>query len=171
MNTIKHLTLPQQQRGATLFTSLVFLALMTVVSVSATRVSILDVLIAGNNQQQIRNFQDTENELKKLTRVDDLAVPMLNEAPGEEFNEITGVYNVPPRSASETGIDRQITDTGKRYPCGGFEGQAVSIGPDVSPCDLYDFQVRHKMTNSSVRDRHNRGGGKEKPNANKNSYL
>ena len=159
-----------KQRGATLFTSLVFLALMTVVSVSATKVSILDVLVAGNNQQQIRNFQDTENELKKLTRVEELMVPMLEETPADKFNTTTGIFSVPAKSGDH-GVEREIRDTFKRYSCGGFEGQAVSVGPDVAPCDLYDFQVRQRSSNSGIRDRHNRGAGKEKPNASKNSYL
>lgn len=170
MITNRYLTLSNRQRGATLFTSLVFLALMTVVSVSATKVSILDVLVAGNNQQQIRNFQDTENTLKTLTRVSQLAVPMLNEAPSEKFDPETGIFTLPPISGQPE-IEREIRDTFKRYPCGGFDDLAVSIGPDVSPCDLYDFKVKQKTANSSIRDRHNRGGGKEKPNSNKNSYL
>ncbi|GAA0397350.1 hypothetical protein GCM10009133_02990 [Cocleimonas flava] len=170
MITKNNLKLSHQQRGATLFTSLVFLALMTVVSVSATKVSLLDLLVAGNNQQQMRNFQDTENELKKLTRVEELMVPMIHETPGEEFNATTGIFSVPAK-AGDHGVEREIRDTFKRYTCGGFEGQAVSIGPDVAPCDLYDFQVRQRASNSGVKDRHNRGAGKEKPNANKNSYL
>ena len=138
--------------------------------ITTLKVSLLDLLVAGNNQQQMRNFQDTENELKKLTRVEELMIPMIDETPGEEFNTTTGIWSVPPK-AGDHGVEREIRDTFKRYTCGGFEGQAVSIGPDVAPCDLYDFQVRKRASNSGVRDRHNRGAGKEKPNANKNSYL
>ena len=52
----------------------------------------------------------------------------------------------------------------------GFNGEVVSIGPNVPTCDLYDFQVKG-AGHGGARDRHNRGAGKEKPNANKNSYL
>lgn len=161
-------SLPSQQKGATLFTALVFLTLMTIVSVSATKLSILDILVAGNNEQQMRLYQTTENDLHKLTTVSQLYKP-LTKTPGHEFDETTGIYKI--ANPDNSNSLQQITDPGKRYECAGFSGQGVSIGPDVPPCDLYDFQVKSKLSNTSAVDRHNRGAGKEKPNPSKNSYL
>ena len=61
-----------KQMGATLITSLVFLLLMTIVSVSATKMSILDLLVSSNEQQQMVLFQTTANQLKQLTHVSKL---------------------------------------------------------------------------------------------------
>ncbi len=165
----------KNQRGATLFTALVFLALMTIVSVSATKVSIMDLLVAGNNQQQMLLKQETENDLKILTRVQTLYVPITGN--GGIFDPVSGIYNLPDDPVRPN-IQEQIMDVGhdlpedqKYYQCQGFSGLAVSWGPDTPKCDLFDFQVRSRQPNSSVRDRHNRGAGKERPNGKKNSYL
>lgn len=164
-----------KQKGATLFTALVFLALMTIVSVSATKVSIMDLLVAGNNQQQMLLVQETENDLKILTTVPNLYAPITGD--GGAFNALTGIYEVPD-DPNRSNIEEQIKDVGfdlpeeqKYYQCQGFSGMAVSWGPDTPKCDLYDFQVRSRRPNTSISDRLNRGAGKEKPNGKKNSYL
>lgn len=176
MNTMqKIITLNNKQAGATLFTSLVFLALMTIVGVSASKVSIMDLLIAGNNQEQMILQQETENDLKILTRVEKLFVPITNS--GGSFDVDTGIYKLP-SDPNRPHVNEQITDVDhdlpeelRYYQCQGFSGLAVSLGPDVPKCDLFDFQVKSSRPNSSVVDKHNRGAGKERPNAKKNSYL
>ncbi len=168
---IQFYTKLSKQRGATLFTALVFLALMTIVGVSAAKVSMLDVLISGNNQRQMEVFQDTANDLKQLTDVRKLYKPLIAKIEGNfthSFDETTGVYKNPDAPSNSV---QEITDTEKRYSCKGFRGEAVSIGPDTPPCDLYDFRVKNSLPGSSAKDVHNRGAGKEKPNGNKNSFL
>lgn len=165
----KSISFTNKQRGATLITSLVFLSLMTIVGVSASKISILDVLVAGNEQQRMLLFQETENDLKDLTSVPKLYKPMIGAA-GASFSASTGAY-VFPTSSEKPHVSEKITDKKKRYSCGGFSGKAVSIGPSVPPCDLYDFQVNATKLGSSAKDRHNRGAGKEKPNPKKDSYL
>jgi len=161
----------KKQKGATLFTSLVFLALMTIVGVSAAKVSMLDVLVSGNNQRQMEVFQDTANDLKQLADVRKLYKPIIGKIEGStthQFDPVTGIYEVPGTASNAT---HEITDPETRYDCQGFRGEAVSIGPDTPPCDLYDFRVKFKKNGSSAKDVHNRGAGKEKPNGKKNSYL
>ncbi len=161
----------KKQHGATLFTSLVFLALMTIVGVSAAKVSMLDVLISGNNQRQMEVFQDTANDLKRLADVRKLYKPLIGKIEGStthQFDSTTGIYEVPGTASNST---QEITDSETRYDCAGFRGEAVSVGPDTPPCDLYDFRVEYKENGTSAKDIHNRGAGKEKPNGKKNSYL
>ena len=157
---------PKKQKGATLFTSLVFLILMTIVSVASSKMSRLDIMVSGIIEQQMRLFQTTENDLNTLTTVVKLYKPLIKET-GHEFDPITGIYEVPDTPQRKK---MQITDLDKTYSCKGFNGEVVSIGPNVPTCDLYDFQVK-SAGHGGARDRHNRGAGKEKPNANKNSYL
>ncbi len=161
---------PGYQKGATLITVLVFLTVMTLVSVTATKISILDVLASGNEQQQILLFQQAENSLKKSVTVRNLAKPMMG-TDNAAFDANTGVY-IMPQSTDDTQTEVRITDRHTRYyPCGSFNGKAVSLSASGPICDLYDFSVKESKANSSARDVHHRGVGKEKPNPKKNSYL
>ncbi len=160
-----HTFIPKKQRGATLFTSLVFLALMTIVSVSAAKISMLDILVSGNNEQQMRLFQTTENNLKELTTPVQL-LPVLNvKGFGAPWDHELPTNPVKPHAELEIG-SRNL-----EYSCGGFDGQAVSMGPDVPPCFLYDFKAESSLANSGAKDKHVRGAGKEFPNVSRNSSL
>ncbi len=152
----------KKQQGATLFTSLVFLALMTIIGVSATKISIMDLLVSGNNTQSMMMFQETANELKKFTNPISFFTAFSHNKHGEPWE-----YTF----SSNSNDEKKITSRHKEYYCGGFNGLAVSIGPDVSPCFLYDFDVRRKKSHSSISDRHFRGAGKEFPNISRNSSL
>jgi len=159
-----------KQRGATLITALSFLALMTIVSVSATKISILDILAASNDQQQSLLYQRAENKLIEVTTVPKLYKPMVKKD-GASFSETTGEYLLPSASDNEFIIQQKITDKKVRYECNGFNGKALSLGPSVPRCDLYDFEATIRKQNTGSKARHNRGAGKEKPNSLKNSYL
>jgi hypothetical protein len=163
------LIVKKKQQGATLMTVMVFLMLMTVVAVSGSKIAILDVLVAGNDQQKMNLYQVTSTDLKKLTTVIQLYEPLVNKT----FSASTGEFNL---TDSPSGVTEVITDVSKGdpnifYECGGFSNKAVSIGSNVPPCYLYDFEVRSMLANSSAKDRHHRGAGKEKPNPRKNSTL
>jgi len=159
-----------RQKGATLITALSFLSLMTIVTVSATKVSILDILASSNDQQQALLFQRAENSLTEVTSVLKLYKPLVKKD-GASFSGTTGEYNLP--SANDNGFiyQQKITDKKIRYECNGFNGKAISLGPSVPRCDLYDFEAKVSKQNTAAKDQHNRGAGKEKPNLLKNSYL
>lgn len=150
----------KKQKGATLFTALVFLALMTIVGVSAAKLSILDVLVAGNNEQQMRLFQEAENDLKELTTMKRLIVDTSWKA-----YDSAGTFNV--NQGSKPHVEQQIISHPPEddYVCKGFGGHATQIDQSASKCKLWDFQVRTRKPNTTLSDRHNRGGGKEKPPA------
>lgn len=164
----KDFTKNKQQKGATLVTSLVFLSIMTIVSVSATKISILDVLVSSNEQQQSLLFQKAENDLKEFTTTMKLIKP-LKEIDGASFSESTNAYYPPELQTPDTAL--RVMDKKIRYQCNGFNGKALSLGPSTPICDLYDFEAKVKIKNSGANDKHNRGAGKEKPNPLKNSYL
>lgn len=155
----------KKQKGATLFTSLIFLILMTIVSVSAAKISIMDILVSGNDEQQMLLFQETENDLKELTTPVELITTLVAEGSG-----VPWVYNYPD-NVDKPGNSEKITNRDIEYYCGGFNGLATSQGPDVPPCFLFDFEVSSGKLNTGVRDKHNRGAGKEFPNATRNSAL
>jgi len=158
-----------KQKGATLFSVMMFLVLMTTVTVSSSKLALMDIMVAGNDHKQMGNYQRTANELSELTSVVNLYEPLVNDT----FDSDTGVFVV---TDTHHGVTATITDiangdTDLFYPCQGFDGQAISLGPNVNPCFQYEFEAQSALKNTGVRDRHVRGAGKEKPNAGKNSYL
>jgi len=163
MNIKNKHCLKTKEKGATLFTALVFLALMTIVSVSAAKLSMLDVLLAGNNQQRMEMYQQTSNDLKNHTNPARL-LPIL---------KIDGVTSPWSRTMTpDTTIPNKaekIENRVQQYLCNG-NGLATSVGPDTPPCYLFDFEVKNKRNGSSVRERHIRGAGKEFPKASRNNY-
>lgn len=161
--------LHQRQKGATLITTLAFLSLMTIVSVSAAKISILDVLASGNEQQQSILFQEAAKDLKNLATVRKLYKP-ITKSDGASFSENTGIYKLPDQIQNPDS-ELQITDKDSPYECNGFNGKALSLGPSVPRCYLYDFEAKVKRQHIGSSDKHNRGAGKEKPNPLKNSYL
>jgi len=154
-----------KQQGATLITALMMLLVLTILGISAVKMTTLNILVAGNEQQKMMLFQTAETDLVNMTTPVKLYTPLVDKL----FDQDTGEYLVPnptnPLSA-ET-----ITDTGKIYSCEGISGLAVSLGPDMPPCQMYDFQIRARAANRGARDTHHRGAGKEVPNPKKNSYL
>lgn len=159
----------KKEQGVTLVTVLVFLVIMTIVTVSASKIAINDILAAGNDQQQAQLYQSTAGDLKKLTTVVELYEPLVEKT----FSEGTGEFTLTDSTLGVTEIITDISkgDPNKFYECGGFANKAVSIGSDVPICFLYDFEVKARLANTGAKDRQNRGAGKEKPNPRRNSTL
>ena len=169
----------KRQEGVTLFTSLVFLTLMTIITVSATKISMVDILVAGNDQQQMEIFHATENELTNFTATAMLSVPLERQDEGQTFgngggtvNGIDSDDNTFSFAGAPAGTAEVITDLEEEYACL-RDGMGSSIGPGAPNCRLYDFQIRKTSNkNKSVRDQHHRGAGKMVPNSkSKGSYL
>lgn len=172
MKTISSSINRSKQQGATLITALMMLLVMTIVGIAAVKMSSIDIIIAGNDQQRLMLMQETETELVNLSTPAKLIDPLIGELVNgikAIFDPETKTYRVPePRNPTSIEI---ITDLEKKYSCEGFSGKAVSMGPDVPPCRLYDFQVKTRKANSGAKEVRRRGAGKEVPNIGKNSYL
>lgn len=156
-----------KQKGATLFTALVFLALMTIVSVSAAKISMLDVLVSGNNQQHMELFQETARQIDDHTDPAKLLKLVMNNAAYEKANdEWSHDY---PATATKPDVEETITNRDVEYPCGAINGLATSQGVG-NKCHLFDFEVKTNKKSSSARERHLRGAGKEYPTASRNNF-
>jgi len=159
----KNLSLKKQQ-GATMITTLVFLLLMTIVTVAASKISILDMLVSSNNLRQMEVFQQTENDLKLLTTPVKFFKAFSANDHGDPW-----VYDM--NDSSKPNAQQSIQSRDIKYICGGFNGLAVSMGPSESLCYLYDFEVKNAIPSTGVRDKHIRGAGKEFPDGTRNSAL
>ena len=159
-----------KQQGATLVTSLMMLTIMTIVGVSAVKVSSTEILIAGNEQEKMKLFQTTQTDLNELSTPLELLTPLVGEVDDEQNQaefDANGEYTVS-TSATKTAT---ITDMDTEYKCEGVNGEAVSIGPSSPPCRLFDFRVNTKKLHSSARATVRRGAGKEVPNDNTNNQI
>ena len=160
-------SIQKKQRGATLFTTLIFLTLMAIVSVTAVKISMLDILIAGSNKQRVELFQKTSNQLKKTATINTLS---------STFTIAGFTGNVDGNAKqflianSPNLIEERVTDLTLEYPCE-RQGRASSIGANSPPCDLYDFEVRSRKQGSGAREKHNRGAGKMVPNSGSKGSL
>jgi hypothetical protein len=160
------------QQGATLITALMMLLVMTIIGISAIKMSSISILIAGNDQQKLMLMQETETTLNNLATPGKLIDPLINEpvnGVNARFDANTKEYQVP--SPFKSNMTEIITDMDILYGCEGFDGKAVSIGSDVPPCHLYDFKVDAKKQSSGARVVRRRGAGKEVPNIAKHSFL
>lgn len=154
-----------RQQGATLFTALVFLALMTIVSVSAAKISMLDVLIAGNNQQQMELYQRTTREIDQHATGQRL-LRLFQDQESTRNTKVPWVYNYP---AVRPNLTQRITNRSVDYSCEGLNKAATSQGA-ANTCRIFDFEVTTSQPSSSARDRHVRGAGKEYPSASRNNF-
>jgi hypothetical protein len=142
---------------------MMMLTVMTIVGVSATKMTSIDILVAGNEQQQMALFQETENALTILTDIDKLnhayeSAFMLATFTGDEYTLTDAQKN------SGHGFVEKIKDMKTKYPCR-RHGLGMSLGGGAPECDMYDFGVKAKKANSGARDEHHRGAGKMVPKA------
>jgi Tfp pilus assembly protein PilX len=152
----EHSISSKKQKGATLFTALMMLIVLTIVSISSTRMSILDIKVSRNDEQQMMMYQEAENALKKITK----PIKLYEWIEARRANSSAkGIADI---DASHTKAKANITNLNTEYACIG-KGGAVSIGPEVPFCGLYDFHIDINKKGTGSRDIHHRGAGKEMP--------
>lgn len=150
----------KNQTGATLVVSLMLLVVMTIVGVSVTKLSSVDVLVAGNEQQQLELFQTTQTDLNLLTTPVKLFDPLV-----DDTLFVNDVYVLTQESGSSK--TEQITEL-YEYGCKGIGGRAVTFG---TPCRLFNFKVDTTGPYKTGRDSGSRGAGKEIPDVSVNNQI
>lgn len=154
---------PKKQQGATLFTTLTFMVLMTIVGVSASKVSLQDMYMAGNEQQRMMLYQKTEIRLDEFTQTNNLFQTF---GPAGSFlANVAGrqQFRFANTDLQNEGITQFINDLPVLYPCES-QGRGTSLGNGApSECDLYDFQISSSAQGINASDKHHRGAGKMVP--------
>ena len=150
-----------KQEGVTLITSMLLLVIMTIVGVSATKVSSMDVLIAGHDQQQMLLAQNLNSKLHLFASVETLEKTLTTTGFTPSAGE-TNKYVFSQASNDGYKVDKEVTDLGYKYTCK-RNGEASDIGPDAPNCDLYDFHIGLKRISSNAKDTRHQGSGKMVP--------
>ena len=147
-----------KQQGATLITALGLLMVMTVAGVTATKMSSIETLIAGNEQSKMKLFQETQSDLYELTTPLKLMPALL-----DDTLFVNDIYEVSNAHAKKEFITKL-----EGYTCKGINGLAASVG---GPCKLYDFKVTTRSEAGGAREESHRGAGKEVPSASVNCLI
>ncbi len=156
MNTLKF---QHKQRGATLLTSLGLLMVMTVIGVTATKMSSIEALVAGNEQTKMKLFQTTQSDLYKFTTPVQLMPVLLDDTLFDNNDEY---------AAGHDSLKTETITKLSPYTCKGINGLAVSIG---GPCKLFDFGVSTRSVTGGAREESHRGAGKEVPPTSPNCLI
>ena len=154
-----------KQQGATLITALMMLLVMTMLSIAAIKMSTLDMLIAGNDQQRMLLFQETQTDLSELSITNKLNSAFTQQGFVGNVNDQEYLFTMDP---DEKGLRKTINDMQEKYPCERL-GEASSIGPNAPMCDLYDFEIEARKATSGVSETHHRGSGKMVPKVGSNA--
>jgi hypothetical protein len=153
----------KRQQGATLFTTLVFMVLMTVVGVSASKVSLQDMYMANNEQQRMLLFQKTEIRLDEFTQTQSLVQTFSSDGSFQANVSGKEQFRFTNTALQSEGVTQFINNLPVLYPCES-QGRGTSLGNGApAECDLYDFQISSSAVNTSASDKHHRGAGKMVP--------
>lgn len=147
-----------KQSGITLITSLMMLLVMTIIGVTAIKISSIDLLIANNYQKKLQVYQAAESKIQK-----DVDFYWL-------YTWITTDANAPVDHATDIVAKSEVVDIDKEYQCTP-NNLATSLGPDSTPCRIFMFKIEASMKTNGAKEAHYQGAGKLTPNISKGSYL
>lgn len=149
----------KNQSGITLITSLMMLLVMTILGVTAVKISSVDLLVAHNYQQQLSVYQEAETKIRKEVSFYRLHNWMMED-------------QQPPDTTKNTLVSKaEVADLKREYPCKGRSSLANSLGPNSPQCKLFLFSIDADMKGSGAKEKHFQGAGKQFPSlSNGSSY-
>jgi hypothetical protein len=142
----------KRQSGITLITSLMMLLAMTIISVTAIKISSVDLLVAHNYQQQLSVYQEAETKIRREVSFYRLHDWMMED-------------KQPPETTKDAMVSKaEVMDLEREYPCKGKSSLANSLGPNSPSCKVFLFSIDANMKGSGAQESHFQGAGKQFPN-------
>ena len=149
----------KSQSGITLITSLMMLVAMTIIGVTAVKLSTVDLLVAHNYQQQLSVYQEAETKIRR-----DVSFYRLHDWMMEDKQ--------PPDTSKDSMVTKaSVSDLERSYPCKGQNNLANSLGPDAPSCKVFLFSIDSNMEGTGAKESHYQGAGKQFPNQSNGSYY
>ena len=149
----------KRQMGLTLITSLILLLGMTIIGVTAVRLSTVDLRVAHNYQQQLSVYQEAETKIQREVSFYRLHDWMMED-------------KQPPDTHKDSMTSKaSVSDLERSYPCKGRSSLANSLGPDAPACKVFLFTIDSEMEGSGAKESHFKGAGKQFPNQSNGSYY
>lgn len=145
---------PSTQKGVSLLITLIMLMVISMIGVSAVRMSSQDLMIASNEQQQMLVNQTSESSRREVVSFYNL-FQWLEEGtiPASRVHTLDS-GEIKTTIALTQGID---------YPCLGQSGEAMSIGAGMNKCRAYNFSVKSKLQGTGAIAERFKSEGKELP--------
>lgn len=133
---------PGRQRGIALVVSLLFLLVVTIISVTAARNSTISLKMASNMQDQNNSLQSTEaglfGALALASTADD---PFLATNWRNPFTVANPLSNLNEQNSVSAGVSLTVTDRACPRPRAG--GRVFSVG--TFACDYYRIDSEHDV--------------------------
>ena len=149
----------KRQSGITLITSLMMLLAMTIIGVTAVRISSVDLLVAHNYQQQLSVYQEAETKIRR-------------EVSFYRLHDWMMADKQPPDTQKDSMVSKAaVSDLERSYPCKGRSSLANSLGPDAPACKVFLFTIDSDMKGTGAKESHYKGAGKQFPNQSNGSYY
>ena len=149
----------KNQSGLTLITSLMMLLAMTILGITAVKLSSVDLLVAHNYQQQLSVYQEAETKIRREVSFFRLHDWMMDD-------------KQPPDTTTDAMVSKaSVTDLKRSYPCKGKSNLANSLGPDSPACKVFLFSIDADMQGTGAKESHYQGAGKQFPNQSNGSYY
>lgn len=149
----------RRESGITLITSLMMLLAMTIIGVTAIKISSVDLLVAKNYQEQLSAHQEAKTKTRR-----EVSFYRLHDFVMQDIQ--------PPDTTKGAMVSKaEVTNLNSEYPCKGRSNLANSLGPDAPACKLFMFAIDADMKGSGARENHFQGAGKQYPSeSNGSSY-
>jgi len=135
------------------------LLVMTIIGVTAIKISSVDLLVASNYQQQLSVYQEAETKIKR-----DVSFYRLHDWMMDDKQP-------PVSTKAKMTSNAEVTDLERDYPCKGRSNLANSLGPDAPNCKLFMFAVDANIKGTGAKENHYQGAGKQFPNQSNGSYY
>lgn len=149
----------KNQSGITLITSLMMLLTMTIIGITAVKVSSVDLLVSNNYQQQLSVYQEAETKIKR-------------EVSFYRLHDWITDDKQPPVTTKDLMVSNaEVVNLEREYPCKGRSNLANSLGPDAPACKLFMFAVDANIKGTGAKENHYQGSGKQFPNQSNGSYY
>lgn len=125
---------------------------MTIIGVTAIKISSVDLLVANNYQEQLTVHQEAKTKTRRevsFYRLHDFVMSDVQ----------------PPSTTKGATVSKaEVTNLNSQYPCKGRSFLANSLGPDAPACKVFMFAVDADMKGSGAKENHYQGAGKQYPN-------
>lgn len=142
----------KRQSGITLITSLMMLLAMTIIGITAMKISSIDLLVANNYQEQLVVYQEAKTKTRR-------------EVSFYRLHDFVMSDKQPPNTTKDAMVTKvEVTNLNSEYPCKGKNYLANSLGPGAPACKLFMFAVDADMKGSGAKEKHYQGSGKQYPN-------
>ena len=151
------INLQSKQQGAVLIWSVVILMILTMVGISAVKMSGISTQITGNSIFSMLVFQGAESSLSKTTKIHYIKMA-IEKTPNKKID--VPVLDLPDENASKGKLKSKVNVTWKGYQGCPINSSAYST---IQKCHYFDIEAKTSLSGTGARTDHILGVAKPGP--------